>query len=91
MAKLTETEQWELGGEIMDRGPEHPAVKAVTESLDSVLEKLEEVRRFSANLKKVGVGRTEDATLIVARLVPALREHSKIAERVANQLAERLG
>jgi hypothetical protein len=82
--------QWQLGGELIDQGTGHPALKAVTDSWDEVLKVLAEVQQFSANLKKIGVGRTEDPTLIVARLVPALECHAALVARVAHQLEEKL-
>jgi len=91
MPRLTETEQWKLGGDIMDQGLEHPAFKTMTRTWDEIEKKLAEVQLFSANLKKIGVGRTEDGTLIKARLVPALRDYADLVATVAAQLDERLG
>lgn len=88
---MSSPQQWELGGDILDKGVEHPAIKTITDSWTFVLSKLEEVKKTSANLKKVGVGRTEDPTLIVARLLPALRDHAEEILTVAKQLEEKLG
>lgn len=88
---MSTPQQWELGGEILDKGTEHPSLKIITDSWTSVLEKLDEVRKTSERLKRVGVGRTEDGTLIVARLVPSLRGHAEEILAVAKQLEERLG
>ncbi len=61
---VTEQEEcWTLGGEIVDQGMAHPALKAVTAELDALAAALAEVQRQSACLKKCGVGRTEDPTL----------------------------
>jgi hypothetical protein len=88
---MSTPEQWELGGEVMDNGTSHGAFIAIYESWTHVLSKLEEIQKFSKNLKKVGVGRTEDGTLIVARLVPALRDYAKVILVVADQLEQKLG
>lgn len=83
--------EWELGGEIMDSGMEHPALRALTIRFDEVKQVLAEIQKQSANLKKVGVGRTEDPTLILARLVPQLRDFAETVNIVADQLTQRLG
>lgn len=83
--------QWELGGEILDKGKEHRAFLTISESWSEVEKALAESQQFSKNLKKVGVGRTEDPTLILARIVPALEEHAETVRLVARQMRERLG
>ncbi len=88
---MSTPEQWELGGEIVDRGMDHPALLAIQASLNELCASLAEVQAHSAGLKRAGCGRTEDPTLIVARVVPALRELSETAAIVARQLEERLG
>lgn len=88
---VTEQEEcWTLGGEIMDQGLEHPALKAVMAELQELRMALADVQRQSAGLKKHGVGRTEDPTLIVARVVPQLRRLGEAATIVADQLQARL-
>lgn len=92
-AKTFRTEQevcWELGGEIMERGSKHPSLAAVEKEWLEVLASLAGIQSQSASLKRVGVGRTEDPTLIIAHLVPRLRELSTTAALVADQLEERL-
>jgi len=88
---MSTPEQWELGGEIMDKGVEHASLAAVLASWDAVVASLTEAQAASKGLKRVGVGRTEDPTLIVARVVPSLRELAETAALVAKQLEERLG
>lgn len=88
---MTTPEQWELGGEIMDKGVEHASLAAVLASWEAVLASLSEAQRASKGLRRAGCGRTEDPTLIVARVVPGLRELAETAALVAKQLEERLG
>ncbi len=88
---MSTPQQWELGGEIMDQGMEHPALKAISADLEEVRKVLAEIQKQSAGLKKCGVGRTEDPTLIVARLVPKIRSMSETVSIVADQLSARLG
>lgn len=88
---MSTPEQWELGGDIIGRGTEHPSLATVKAAWDEVLSKLAEAQLASAGLKRAGVGRTEDPTLIVARVVPALRELSEQSALVASQLEARLG
>ncbi len=90
-AFVTEQEEcWILGGEILDQGMDHPALRAIQASLDEVRAALAEAQRQSASLKRFGVGRTEDPTLIVARVVPAVRSLGETAAIVADQLQARL-
>ncbi len=87
---MSTPEQWELGGEIMDKGMEHPSLLCVQASLNDLCASLAEAQAHSSALKRAGVGRTEDPTLIVARVVPALRELAEVAALVASQLEKRL-
>lgn len=88
--RTKQEEAWELGGEIVDQGLGHPCMQVVSNACQDVLLALAEIQRQSAGLKKIGVGRTEDPTLIIARLVPALRNLSEEASFIADQLQERL-
>lgn len=88
---MSTPEQWELGGKIVDQGANHAAIATVRVAWDDVLTKLAEIQITSANLKRSGCGRTEDPTLVVARVVPALHELAEIAKLVATQLESRLG
>lgn len=88
--KTRQEEAWELGGEIMDQGLGHPCLQVVSNACQGVLAALAEIQQQSASLKRFGVGRTEDPTLIVARLLPALRNLSEETGFVARQLEERL-
>lgn len=90
MGYASTPQQWELGGEIMDQGMEHPALHAITVELNEAKKVLEEIQTQSKNLKKFGVGRTEDPTLILARLVPKLKSLSETVSIVADQLTQRL-
>jgi len=88
---VTEQEKcWILGGEIMDQGMSHGSLMAIQVALEDLRKELEEVQKQSVNLKKFGVGRTEDPTLIIARVVPAIRNLAETATLVADQLTERL-
>ena len=84
-------EQWELGGEILDRGESHPAIKVIRDKYADVLEAIKESAQRSRGMKRIGVGRTEDPTLVLANVVPAIRELSETASVVADQLEKRLG
>lgn len=88
---MTTPEQWELGGKILDDGMSHPSMKAVTNAVAALEAVLADAKRRSAGLRRVGAGRTEDPTLILAQVVPALRELAEEAEAVAGQLERRLG
>lgn len=88
---MTTPAQWELAGSIVDEGAGHAAFAPIASSWQEVLARLEEVRKASGNLRRIGAGRTEDGTLLVARVVPALEELAREAGTVARQMRERLG
>lgn len=88
--KSSSPEQWELAAEILDKGMDHPAMKAVTAPLKGIEDALKDAARRSANMKKIGVGRTEDPTLVIAHVVPAIEELADTARVVAKQLVGRL-
>ena len=83
--------QWEAAAEILDWGKDHPALERVGRAYGDVFEALDEARKRSKSLQKVGVGHTEDPTLVVAYVVRALRELAEEAEVVATQMEKRLG
>ncbi len=88
---VTEQEQcWALGGEIMDQGMAHPALRALQAALDEVQGALADVQLQSKGLKRHGVGRTEDPALILARVAPRVRSLGETAALVADQLEARL-
>ena len=59
----TTPEQWELGGDILDQGERHPAIKAIKDRYVDILKALAESAQRSMGMKRIGVGRTEDPTL----------------------------
>lgn len=87
---MTTPAQWELGGEIIKQGTEHASLAAVCAAYADVLKSLLETRTSAEGLRRVGAGRTEDPALIVANIVPSLRELAETASLVASQLEERL-
>ena len=84
-------EQWELGAEILDQKEKHPAIQTLKKAYDEILKSVDEADKRSKNLKKVGVGKTEDPTLVMSHVVPAIEELAEEAQIVARQLTQRLG
>lgn len=90
-AFVTEQEQcWILGGEVLDQGMAHPALKVVTAALAELTQALAEAQEQSRGLKRFGVGRTEDPALILARVLPKLRNLGDECAFVADQLEKHL-
>jgi len=84
-------DQWEMAAEILEKKESHPAIQALKKAYDEVLKSIDKAEKFSKNLKKVGVGRTEDPTLVVREVVPAIKELAEEADLIAKQLVQRLG
>lgn len=87
----TTPKEWELGGEIIDKGMDHPAFKRIQDAWKDVETAMADVQRQSAGLKRIGVGRTEDPTLIGAKVIPALEDYAREVGLIAKQLKDRLG
>jgi len=79
-------EQWEMAARLLDEGWKAFPLKKLQERWDGVGEGLESAQKASKNLRSRGVGRTEDGTLIVARIVPALRDLARDADKLADKL-----
>lgn len=84
-------EQWEMASEMLDKGIKHEAFQVIAKSWDEVEDALKEAKKSSDAMKRVGVGRTEDPTLILSKVVPALKEHAEMTGAVVRQLTQRLG
>ncbi len=87
---MTTPMQWELADQIIEQRLAHPALLAVSRDWDQIAAVLDELKKAGDGLKKCGAGRTEHATIVVARLVPALRELAETAALVADQMQQRL-
>jgi hypothetical protein len=83
-------EQWEMAAEILAQGEHHPAIAVIKTEYDNVIKELHAAAQKSANMKRIGVGRTEDPTLILTMVAPAIKELAETAERVVHQLEQRL-
>ena len=79
-------EQWEAAGTWLDEGANGYDLKKLVLRMKDVMDGLKEAQRASQNLRSRGVGRTEDGTLIVARVVPPLRELARFATKTADKL-----
>jgi hypothetical protein len=82
-------EQWEMAAEILEQGESHPALKVLTDQFGEVVKGLKEAAQRSARLKKVGVGRTEDPTLVLALVMPEIKTLAEKAALVAKQMEQR--
>lgn len=82
--------QWELAAEILDKGEDHPALKVVKTHWEDVLKGVAEGKRRSMRMKSIGVGRTEDPTMVMLHVAPALKELGETALVVAKQLKDKL-
>ena len=87
---MTSEAQWEMAAEILQKGEKHPAIKAVYDAYQEVVAQIDEAAVRSKNMKRIGVGRTEDPTLVVSHVVPALRELAETASLIAEQMEKRL-
>jgi len=78
-------EQWEMAGQVLDDGFRKGFLKTLSARWDGVSGGLSQAQKESANLRRVGVGRTEDQNLILAHLVPALKDLANVAKGIADK------
>lgn len=79
-------DQWEEASEILTKGKNHPALQVVLDQWEAVLRGVEDAKKRSERMQKIGVGHTEDPTFLVVEVVPELEQLAKIAARVAQQM-----
>lgn len=84
-------EQYEEAALILEKKAEHAAIKMIKEAYEDVLKAIEEADKRSKGMKRMGVGRTEDANLVVSHVVPAIEELGEQCKTIANQMKERFG
>ena len=84
-------EQWELAGDILDKGTGHPAFAQLAAAWDKVVQGLGTAKKRSDRMRQIGVGRTEDQHLIAAEVIPNMKRYQKDLAAVINQLEDRLG
>ena len=86
----TSPQQWELAGEILDQGMEHPVFGGVSFLWDKIVQAMGDAQKRSQNLRRRGVGRTEDPTLLLSMVVPAMEKYHSEMGTVIKQLRQRL-
>ena len=84
-------EQWEMAGELLDNGFKKFPLLSVARAWGELEKGLKRAQEQSARLRRVGVGRTEDATLIMAEVAPALQDLKREIERVLESLEKAFG
>lgn len=92
LSKLATTpEQWELAGEILDKGMQHDAFKALSTGWDKIVKEMGDAQKRSKRMRQIGVGRTEDPTFLLTIVVPAMEDYHKTMGKVIDQLKRRVG
>ena len=87
--RATSPEQWEGAAELLDWGADHPAIEVLSDQFKKILEGIKEAAARSARMKKIGVGRTEDPTFVLAHVVPEIKKLGEKAIIVAKQMEQR--
>lgn len=87
----TSPEQWELAGDILDKGTTHPSFQAIAKAWDKVVQELGEAKKRSERMDRIGVGRTEDPTFMLTMVIPAMETYGKVLNRVVDQLKQKMG
>jgi hypothetical protein len=83
--------QWEEASAILEKKAEHEAIKVIQKGFDAILKAIEEADKRSKGMKSIGVGRTEDPTMVLLHVEPAIRGLGETCEIIANQMKERFG
>jgi hypothetical protein len=90
MKQSSSEEQWELAAEILAKKEEHDAIKAIKAGYEDVLKSIAEAEKRSKGMQRMGVGRTEDPTLVLTMVVPAIQELSETCAVIVEQMQKRL-
>jgi hypothetical protein len=92
MAKTaTSPDQWDAASQILEKKAEHEAIKLIKNGYEKVLHEIDEADKRSKNMKRVGVGRTEDPNLVLAHVAPAIEDLGEECVHIAKQMKERFG
>jgi len=83
--RASSPEQWELAGKVLDDGFRGPPLKDLAIAWKDLEKSFAEAQKRSANLRRVGVGRTEDHNLILSYILPELRALAGTASVIADQ------
>lgn len=81
----------EVAEAIIKEGEKHDAIKVIKDAYDEIVEALKECDKAHKRFKEIGLGSTEDATVIMQKVQPKVLALAKTAGLVAKQLEERLG
>jgi hypothetical protein len=85
----TSPQQWDAAAEILEQKEEHAAIKLIKNGFAEVLKAIDEADKRSKNMKRIGVGRTEDPTMILVHVEPAIRGLGEECLHIAKQMKER--
>ena len=80
----------DLAHEILEQGLRHPALGAVSRAWEQVESALKKADTEHQNMHRHGIGSTEDVTLVMNHIVPALKSYQGTVEVVIDQLTQRL-
>lgn len=87
----TSPDQWDAAAEILEKKAEHAAIKIIKTGYEEVLKAIDEADRRSKNMKRIGVGRTEDPTMVLVHVEPAIRELGEECMVISKQMKEKFG
>jgi len=79
-----------IASEILDQGEDHPALKVLKAQYDAIVNGIKAASQHSARMAKVGVGRTEDPTYVLAHVLPEIKKLAREAAIVAQQMEKRV-
>jgi hypothetical protein len=81
----------EIAEAIIKEGEKHDAIKVIKDAYDEILEALKECEKAQKRFKELGLGSTEDPTVVMQKVQPKVLALAKTASLVAKQLEDRLG
>jgi hypothetical protein len=81
----------EIAEEIIKKGEKHDAIKVIKDAYDEIIKALDECEKASKRFRELGLGATEDATVIMQKVQPKVLALAKVAGAVAKELEQRLG
>jgi len=86
--KASRPDKCELAAEMLEQGERHPAISLLNKAYEDIVRKLREAKIDSDKYKKMGVGITEDPSIVMETVYPAVVDLAEKAQLIAKQMKD---
>lgn len=82
-------ERGAMASAILDQGEDHPALRILKAQYEAIVNGIKEASQHSSRMAKIGAGRTEDPTYVLAHVMPEVKKLAEQATIIAKQMEQR--